>query len=117
MQDTDRARLPSIRLLIQLMLATAFIVFGIYLLFVDSFKLRNIVFTGTSLNLLAITMFSLAGFAVSVLRAWLQGTLPMPPSLSSSATDLSHYRAAVVTRYWPFVVVALVTCVLALLLS
>ena len=113
----DRGSSPTVRLLINLMLAVGLIFFGVHLLLSDFFKLRGFVFSGASLYLLAIAAFSLAALALAVLRAWLQGTLAAPPALGSTLTDLAHYRAAIIERFWPFVAAALSAFILALFLS
>lgn len=105
-----------LRILVNFVLAVGLIAFGVHLLFAEAFALKGTVFSGITLYLFIICVFSLAGLAIAVLRASLSGTLESPPSLSDTYMDLANYRAAVIERFWPFIVVAIASLVLALAL-
>lgn len=117
MQPQDQTQTPALKLLLNLVLAIALTGFGGYLLFVDTFTLNRMTFSGAPLRLLSVCMLSLAGFAFAILRARLQGTLRAPPSLQDTYMDLVHYKTAVIERFWPFIAVALIALVLAFVLN
>jgi hypothetical protein len=81
---------------------------GAYLLARDSYFLHGryntefgSLFSGTSLYLLAISLFFFAAFAAAVALAWLNGSLAMPNPHKLS-TDFS-FKGQLIIRYWYFV--------------
>lgn len=95
---------------------------GMYLLFQDTFFLRNrwhsetgTLFSGISLYLLAFGLFFFAAFAAVVALAWIRGVLPMPNQ--REIRPHPTYKGQIIARYWYLVIPASTLVLGALLLG
>lgn len=115
----DKSKRPFLRLhsLVSAVLALGLLWFGFHLLYVKTFTLKDITFSGVSLHLLALSTFSLAGFAFINLHDVRRGTLQPPPSWHDTYDAMRDYKYAVIERRWPFLVVAFGSLALAFVLA
>ena len=99
------------RVALNLALAAACVWGGLYLLQQDSCFLRDrwhpatgTLFSGLSLELLALGLFALGAFAAAVALAWVRGTLPRPPPGAIRTHPV--YKGRIIVRYWYLVLPA-----------
>ena len=112
----------SIRILLNLLVATVCFLGGIYLLGQSSIFLRDrwdptvgLLFAGLSLNLLALAMFSLSVFVGTITFAWIRGVIPMPDP--SPVRPHPGYKGSIIARYWYLIVAVLVFVLSAFMLA
>lgn len=99
----------SLRILLNICLALVLVWGGIYLLGQETYHLHErwhrgpgTDFSGMSLRLLALSLFSFAAFAAAVARAWIKGIIPMPDP--HEPRPHPTYKGQIIVRYWYFVV-------------
>jgi hypothetical protein len=76
---------------------------GLYLLTVDSYAIRHMLFIGLSRYLLSAALLLLAGFAALVAWGWISGSIPKPPA-STFWFDPTYvhptYKGELFVRFW-----------------
>jgi len=107
----------GLRISVNVVLVATLLAAGLYLLSVNAFTVSDrahpglgLRFTGGVPWLLAGGCFGLAAFAAAVLRAWVRGDVPMPPS--RAVRPHPAYKGQLIVRYWYFVAAA-VACFVA----
>lgn len=109
------------RILSNLLLACILTGCCLYLLGQESFVFKRrqtpgtgTLFSGLALYLLALSPLGLAGFALSIARAWLKGDVPLP---ESTLHPHPTYQGQLMLRFWPWLAVALGSLLLAFVLA
>jgi hypothetical protein len=112
----------TIRALLNLAMAAACFSGGFYLLAQGSLFLRDrwhpevgSLFSGLSLYLLVLGLFSLSAFTATVAVAWIRGTVPMPKP--DVVRPDPAYKGLVILRYWYLVVPAVLLVMGAFILA
>lgn len=109
-----------LRITANITLTVLLLIASLHLLFVESFALRSMVFTGWGRYLLAVSLLLMAAFAGAVARGWIRGNIPKPPA-SSFRFDPTYvhpaYKGRLLVQYWYIVLPALMCLVLAFVLA
>lgn len=103
--------------MINILLSGLLIAAGLYLLSVDSYVLRGMLFIGLSKYLLSVALLFIASFAGIIAWGWISGGISKPPT-SSFWFDPTYvhptYKGELFVRYWYIIAPALISFVLAL---
>ena len=103
--------------MINILLAGLLIAAGLYLLSVDSYVLKGMLFIGLSKYLLSAALLFMASFVGTIAWGWISGGISKPPA-SSFWFDPTYvhptYKGEILIRYWYIMVPALICFALAL---
>lgn len=104
------------RITINILLSGLLIVAGWYLLSVNAYALRGMLFIGLSKDLLSAALLFIASLAGIIAWGWISGGISKPPA-SSYWLDPTHvdptYKGELLVRYWYILLPALICFALA----